>query len=340
LICGDPASVSVLRLIERIAPSDIPVLISGEAGTGKETFARHLHQVSGRIGPFVAVQCGAQTRSPEPWDHLQTNSEPEDARTASREDLSARFEAADGGTLFLDEPSDLSCSLQAGLLNLLRDQSPLAGAAAARVRIVTATTISPAGVIAADSIRADLLYRLNGACISLLPLSHRKGDIAPLAQHIVRASERRLKLKAMELTREAIDALERYAWPGNVRELENVVHLGVLLAAPEQVLEAKHLQLENRPRRSGIERPLTYRSDAPEQAISALLTDLFRSPGPSLFARLEGNIIAEAFHFSGGSQARTAELLGITRNVLRTLLKKHRLHQTRAYAVSGHSQER
>jgi DNA-binding NtrC family response regulator len=318
LVCGDPTSRSLLELLTRLAPGDIPVLIHGESGTGKDAVARYLHEAGNRRGLFIAIDCGA-------IDVL-----PQDPRESW-------FEAAHQGTLFLDEIGHLPLNLQARLVSILGAQRTMTRAeqpAMPDVRLVTATAQSLVNQVAAGSFRPDLFYRLNIAEVALLPLRHRVGDIAPLADHFIRSHARRLNRRPPVLSTEASAALARHCWPGNVRELENVIRLALLLA-PAQTLERDHLKLQSLHATGSevdssdvIEEPLA-------QKLTALLTRYFHVPGVKLLDHFEGQVIAEAFRFTGRNQVRTAALLGITRNVLRTLLRKHKLYDIRAYGAGA-----
>ena len=332
LVVADPASRSLLELAARIAPGDVPVLIVGESGTGKEAVARYIHEVSGRIGPFVAISCAAIATEP---------AESETDAVAIHRGIAGAcceswFEAADRGTLFLDEIGDLPSHLQAKLVCVLqkleppRQQKP----AATNVRIISATTEKLTQVVTAGHFRPDLLYRLNIAQMALPPLRERKGDIPALAEHFIQSYASRSGLRPAVLSPGAADALTQHSWPGNIRELENTIRLALLLA-PAHTLEVEHLRLGSGPS-SQPERGIRSAADeSADQGLSRLLTQLFQAPGRKLLDQLEGRVIAEAFRFTGRNQVRTAALLGISRNVLRTLLKKHRLYEIRAYTSAN-----
>jgi DNA-binding NtrC family response regulator len=322
LVVADPASRALLELAVRIAPSDVPVLILGESGTGKEAFARYIHAISGRNGPFVAISCAAIASDPAEGESIAAQIHHSVAGACCE----GWFSASDGGTLFLDEIGDLPSHLQAKLVCMLR-------AARTDVRIITAATEKLTQVSLAGHFRPDLLYRLNIAQLGLPPLRERKGDITALAEHFIRSYTSRSGRQPARLSPGAADALIQHPWPGNVRELENTIRLALLLA-PAQTLEIEHLQLGRVPSESTSDLPGTADESA-DRTLSRLLTDLFQTPGRKLLDQLEGRVIAEAFHFTGRNQVRTAALLGISRNVLRTLLKKHRLYEIRAYTSAN-----
>jgi DNA-binding NtrC family response regulator len=331
LVFADPASQSLAKLLGRIAPSDIPVMIRGDSGTGKGAIARYLHRLSGRSGPLVHVDCNVIANGvPEARARAGNVSGGATAPTVCEEWL----ESARHGTLFLDEVGALPSASQGQLLRALQGQEA-AGARAhpsgpADVRLVAATTVDLDKVVSAGHFRLELLYRLNVGQVRLLPLRQRCGDVAALAAHFLRIYAARLNLPPPLLSPESMAARNGYSWPGNVRELENVIRFA-LLGTSRKDIQADQLRLADV---SSAERVL---ETLPEAAIGAvthsgepaatplrqLLTPLFQTPGACLLKDLESQIIAEAFHFTGRNQVRTAELLGISRNVLRTLLRKH-----------------
>ncbi|MFT4046978.1 MAG: sigma-54 dependent transcriptional regulator [Solimonas sp.] len=323
MVFADPASQNVLRYLERIAPSAAPVLVIGETGTGKELVARHVHQLSGRKGPFVAVNCGAiseQLAESELFGH-----EP-GAFTGATGRREGWFEAANGGTLFLDEIGDLPLPLQVKLLRVLQEQEVVRVGSRKPIpidiRLVAATNVDLGDAVRAGHFRLDLFFRLNIAQLRLPPLRERAGDIVPLANHFLSAYAQRLDLPPPSLSRAAQQALERYSWPGNIRELENAIHFALLVASDHEI-GVEHLKL------GGAPVPVTPHaaalgSDAsPYELIAQALQILFKRPGESLLSDIEKLVVDEAYRHSRYNQVRSSALLGITRNVMRTLLKKH-----------------
>ncbi len=328
LVFVDPASLELRALIERVAPSNAPIMIEGDSGTGKELVARHVHRLSGRAGPFIAVNCGAiseQLAESEFFGHEVG------AFTGASSRREGWFEAANKGTLFLDEIGDLPLPLQVKLLRVIQEQEVVRlgsrRAISVDVRLVTATNIDLGEAVSAGHFRLDLFYRLNIAQLRLPPLRDRVGDILPLAQHFLGVYGRKLKLPLPELGSAAVRALEAYSWPGNIRELENVIHYALLVASGQQI-RPEHLKLDRNnavtmtpSRVDRIERAERSRLGPMRQA----LRDLFENPGEGLHNEIEHLVFEEAYRECGFNQVRTAALLGITRNVLRTLLKKHGL---------------
>jgi DNA-binding NtrC family response regulator len=318
LVFVDPASQEIHRYLENVAPSDAPVLILGETGTGKELLARHIHERSGRKGPFVAVNCGAiseQLAESELFGHEQG------AFTGATARREGWFESAHGGTLFLDEIGDLPLNLQVKLLRVLQEREVVRlgsrRSIPVDIRLVAATNVDLSEAVSAGLFRLDLLYRLNIAQLRLPPLRERPRDILPLAVHFLGVYSQRLKRPVPQLSTAAREALERYSWPGNIREVENVMHFA-LLVAREQEIRPEHLKLNGPAAAIGGGARAT-----PHEQIAAALQTLLGAPGESLFNDLEKLIVDEAFRHSRYNQVRAAATLGISRNVLRTLLKKH-----------------
>lgn len=323
LVFVDPVSLELLSLIERVAPSSAPILIEGDSGTGKELVARHVHRLSGREGPFVAVNCGAIS------EHLAESElfgHEVGAFTGATSRREGWFEAANNGTLFLDEIGDLPLPLQVKLLRVIQEQEVVRLGSrrpiAVDVRLVTATNVDLSEAVSAGHFRLDLFYRLNIAQLRLPPLRERVGDILPLARHFLGVYSRKLRLPLPELGVAAVRALEQYAWPGNIRELENVIHFALLVSSGQQI-RPEDLKLNG-----AVTTPSFRPQSAPAErgrlhALRQALRELFEKPGESLFNELEHLVVEEAYRECGFNQVRSAAMLGISRNVLRTLLKKH-----------------
>ncbi|MDB5970476.1 MAG: sigma-54-dependent Fis family transcriptional regulator [Hydrocarboniphaga sp.] len=323
LVFVDPVSKEILKYLEQVAPSEAPVLIIGETGTGKELVARHIHERSGRKGPFLAVNCGAiseQLADSELFGHEVG------AFTGAVRRREGWFESANGGTLFLDEIGDLPLALQVKLLRVLQEREVVRlgsqRSIPVDIRLVAATNVDLADAVAAGRFRLDLFYRLNIAQLQLPPLRDRPGDIVPLASHFLDVYSRRLKVARPQLADSARRALEAYGWPGNIREVENVVHFALLVAKTDEI-RLEHLKL------NGITSPLATGAGAaasrlsPREQVAAAVRSLLLEPGADLFNELERIVVDEAFRHSRYNQVRAASLLGLSRNVLRTLLKKH-----------------
>ena len=240
LVYADSASEATLRLALQVARSELPVLITGPNGSGKERYAEIIHynsKVAG--GPFVAVNCGAL-----PHELIEAElfgAEPGAYTGAGNKARAGKFEAADGGTLFLDEIGTLPPAGQVKLLRVLETGSfQRLGShveRSVRVRVVSATNADLPAMIAQGQFREDLYYRLNGIEIRLAPLARRPRDILPLARHFLPAGK--------QLSAGAERALLQHAWPGNVRELRNAVQRAALLS--DERIEAEALGLAPSP---------------------------------------------------------------------------------------------
>lgn len=339
LVFEDPGSLALLERVDQVAPTEATVLIIGETGTGKELLARRIHQGSGRSGPFVAVNCGAFSESlidAELFGH-ETG-----AFTGAAHARAGWFEAADGGTLFLDEIGDLSLSLQVKLLRVLQERQVVRIGSrkpiALDVRLIAATNVDLRDAVNASHFRADLYYRLSVATLELRPLFERPGDILPLARHFLASYAARLGIKDASLSPEAEQALLAHDWPGNIRELENVIHYA-LIVAPAATLHVADLQGIHRsarmasraapaalPAPASVEQVSTpmVQGAAPDSLREVLLQRMNQAE-PELFETVEATLVRTAFDFCHGNQVQTANLLGLSRNVLRTLLKRHGL---------------
>ncbi len=335
MLFHDPRSSELLQQVERIAHSDATTLIIGETGTGKELIARHIHNTSERRGPFVAVNCGAFSESlidAELFGH-ETG-----AFTGATQARSGWFEAANGGTLFLDEIGDLSMALQVKLLRVLQERQVVRLGARTpiplNVRLVAATNVDLAKAIAADRFRSDLYYRLSVATVQLPPLSERSGDILPLARHFIGVYSGKLRQQNVTLSADAQLALLGYAWPGNIRELENVIHFA-LIVCRDEVIQAEDLKLSGAVHRHQHHHHARASSsatvaaaadedgaDSARQKLAELFNRLLEDEQPALFDTVEETLVRTAFESCNRNQVQTARVLGISRNILRTHLKR------------------
>lgn len=248
LVAESRAMRDVVRLMERIAPSDANVLVTGEHGTGKDVVARWIHGKSNRAKkPLITVNAGGLSEGvfeSELFGHVKG------AFTDARTDRIGYFELAAGGTLFLDEIGTMPVKLQAKLLRVLQTgEFQRVGSSATRradVRVLSATNTDIAREVANGDFRADLLYRLNTVEIQLPPLRDRRDDVAALSYHFLERKAAHYQQKLDGIAPDAMRALLDYPWPGNVRELEHTIERAVLLAAGPQVTAAD-LNLGRRP---------------------------------------------------------------------------------------------
>jgi len=231
-IVGDPATERVIALACQVARADVPVLITGPNGAGKEKIAEIVQANSSvKDGPFVTINCGAL---PSELIEAELFGADAGAYTGASRAREGKFEAADGGTLFLDEIGNLSATAQMKLLRVLEtgrfERLGSNRERQVKVRVISATNADLPAMIRAGTFREDLYYRLNTIEIRVPPLAERVDDILPLAEHFLAADKR--------LSADARDALRRHPWPGNVRELKNALQRAVLLATGPEITAA------------------------------------------------------------------------------------------------------
>ncbi len=245
-IIGESVALQeVLQLVDLVAGSDAPILITGETGTGKELVARAIHEQSARRHrPFVSVNCGA---IPPTLIASELFGHEKGAFTGAVQRRTGRFELASGGTLFLDEIAELALECQTALLRVLQEREfeRVGGTQPIRcdVRIVAATNRDLEDEIAAGRFRADLFYRLNVVPVVMPPLRDRKDDLPLLVAHFIEQAAGTGGRKVRRLSDDSMTLLESYVWPGNVRELQNIVARAVILAQGEEAtVEARWLR--------------------------------------------------------------------------------------------------
>ncbi|HYR07286.1 MAG TPA: sigma-54 dependent transcriptional regulator [Longimicrobium sp.] len=302
LIGESRAMEPVKRMMERVAPSDANVLITGEHGTGKEVVARWIHAASNRAGnALVTVNAGGISEGvfeSELFGHVKG------AFTDAKSDRTGYFEMADGGTLFLDEIGNLSPKLQAKLLRVLQTgEFQRVGSSRtqrANVRILSATNADLSKEIAEGRFREDLLYRLNTVEIRLPPLRERREDVPLLANHFLRKRAARYGRLIEGIAPEAMQALLDYAWPGNIRELEHTVERALLL------MHGNTVQLAD----------LTLPT-----AAGAAAGNLDDMP----LEEVERVLIRKALQRHDGNVSQAAEALGLSRSALYRRLQRYGL---------------
>jgi DNA-binding NtrC family response regulator len=294
MVAEDPRSVEVLGLMRKVAPSDAPVLITGEAGTGKEVVARCIHDHSPRAShAFVAVNCAGL--SPALMESELFGHE-KGAYSGSASQHVGRFERAHKGTVFLNEVGELDAHMQAKLIRLLEEKTfeRVGGIReiSTDVRIIAGTRRDLAVQVEGKRFRADLYQRLIVCAIAIPPLRERPGDIIPMARYFLNRSARAMNKPSLRLASEAEDVLLHYSWPGNVSELQNVVERVAILC--EREVGASDLPLAL----NGGVRPVLFK-DIERQAILGALRD------------------------NGGNRTRTARQLGISLRTLQCRLKEY-----------------
>jgi len=302
LIAESPAMQPVLRLMERVGPSEANVLVLGEHGTGKEVVARWLHASSARAErPMVAVNLGG---IPDGLFESELFGHVRGAFTDAKTDRVGRFELAEGGTLFLDEIANLPLPQQAKLLRVLETgEYERVGASRARradVRVVAATNADVQAEVKAGRFREDLLFRLNTVEIRLPPLRERRADVPLLAAHFLRRYAARYRKAAKEFEPDAMALLLRHAWPGNVRELDHAIERAVLMAEGVRV-QARDFGL-----------------GGADGAGAAALDQMSLED-------VERVLIQKALTRAAGNVSDAAKALGLSRSALYRRLKRHGL---------------
>lgn len=306
LVGQAPELLSALEVIRRVAPTKATVLVTGEAGTGKQHVAHALHEASPRRDrPFVRASCASVSEpllESELFGHEVGALADADARHVGK------LEQADGGTIFLHEAARLTPAVQVKLLRVLQhgEFERLGGRETLRVdvRVVAATQRDLAEEVRAGRFRDDLYYRLNVVQVALPPLRARKGDIPALVNHFVAAEARRRAKEITGLTPGTLSALFAYDWPGNVRELRGVVERAVEAARGKEIV-AEDLS------------PVLHAGRLEERTTSALI------PGASLF-EIEREAILRTLERCDGSTARAAEVLGVSVRKIQYRLKEYK----------------
>jgi PAS domain S-box-containing protein len=270
--------LGIIDILPDIATSGSTILIEGPSGSGKELFARAIHNLSGQTGEFVAVNCAAL---PDTLLESELFGYRKGAFSEAKKDKPGRFERAGGGTLFLDEIGDISTALQVKLLRVVQEKEyePL-GATATRktdARIIAATNKTLSELVARGLFREDLFYRLNVVKIDLPPLSDRREDIPLLVQNFI---EKFNALKGKEIkgvSEDALNILMRYNYPGNIRELENIIEFAFVLCRNEMI-QAKHLSrdIQNTATRDTTQRQYTASSRLDQAERQAIIEALER----------------------------------------------------------------
>jgi two-component system NtrC family response regulator len=293
------AMVELMAMVDKVAASEAPVLITGESGTGKELVARALHQRSNRAhGSFVAINCGA---IPENLLESELFGHEKGAFTGAHALRKGRLEYADGGTLLLDEIGEMPLHLQVKLLRFLQERTieRVGGHKTIEVdvRVVSATNTDLEEAIHGKAFREDLYFRLNTIQLHLPPLRERGQDAELMAKAFVKRYARESNTKAT-LTKEAVEAILAHDWPGNVRELENRIKRAVIVCSDNRIT-ASDLELAE-----------------PERGVTNLDLRTARD-------RVEREVMIKALEKHGGNVSRAAIELGTSRPTLHHLLNKH-----------------
>ncbi|WP_299246965.1 sigma-54 dependent transcriptional regulator [uncultured Lacinutrix sp.] len=296
-IIGNSEKINnVIQVIERVKDNKATIFIKGESGTGKELVARAIHyQGKFSRAPFIAVNCGA---IPENLLEAELFGYLKGAFTGAESNREGLFQAANGGTIFLDEIGNASLTVQSRLLRVLQEKEVVkVGATKAEkidVRIIAATNSNLREMIAKQTFREDLFYRLTVVEIEIAPLRERKDDISLLVDKFLFKYGVEYKDRYIKITPETLTVLERYNWPGNIRELENVIQRAVIMC--DKVIDVEHLPEH-----------LKYALNFTEGDLLPLKT-------------IEKQYIEKVLRATGNNKTKAAEILGIDRKTIRQKL--------------------
>ena len=322
IVSVSDAMAEALRLVERVAPSDASVLITGESGTGKELIAHAIHRLSNRSeSSFIDLNCAAFQESLLESELFGYEA---GAFSGAKGRKLGLIELADGGTLFLDEVTELPAQLQAKLLRAIETRTFFRVGGVRKVevnvRIVAATNRNLDSVVEDGSFRSDLLYRINGFQISLVPLRERPEDVEPLARHLLTQIA---GANGPELDITALDSLRSYHWPGNVRQLKNCLERAVLLSNNGRITAA---DLPPEVSRRAPVAPLVLN---PLQAGATVEAGAAGAASPASLREMERQQILAALEQTGWHRGKTAEMLGISASTLYRRLRDYDLERRR-----------
>ncbi|WP_298193376.1 sigma 54-interacting transcriptional regulator [Novosphingobium sp.] len=315
-VAADPETLSILALAERLAGAEIPVLINGPTGTGKEVLSRYIHLRSPRAAaPFIAINCAAM---PETMLEAMLFGHQKGAFTGANAAAEGFFRAAHGGTLLLDEIAEMPLALQAKLLRVLQEGEvvPLGATRPVKVdvRIIACANRDLPAEVEEGRFRADLFYRLNVFPLELAALRDRPADIAPLAFAMV-LRHVPAGCPVPWISEAALAMLEAHAWPGNVRELENVMRRALLLAGDAPEIGMQHVVFD---------RPVRPAGEAVSADPAPGITTVPGGKLSNIVQLSETRAILAALDSCGGSRVAAARKLGISERTLRYRLAEFR----------------
>jgi transcriptional regulator with PAS, ATPase and Fis domain len=293
---------TVVRTIERVAPSDVSILITGESGVGKEIATDLIHALSPRAqGPLVKVNCAAL---PHELIESELFGSVKGAYTGAQADREGLFRQADGGTLLLDEISEMPIDTQSKLLRVLQEKEvrPVGGRTSHRVdtRVVAATNRVPDDAIKSGKLREDLYYRISAISVDIPPLRQRPEDVLPLANSFLQRFAAQANRPITGFSPSAIDLLKKHSWPGNVRQLQNEVQRAVLMCDANLV-------------------------DARDFSVSAPVATVEDEGNLTLMEAMERNTIVQMLKETSGNKLETAKRLGIGRQTLYNKIKGYNI---------------
>ncbi len=290
---------AVVRMIERVAPSDVSILITGESGTGKEVVGDLIHNLSPRNnGPLIKINCAALPRE---LIESELFGSVKGAFTGANMDREGLFRQAEGGTLLLDEISEMPIDTQSKLLRVLQEKEvrPVGGRTSYKTdcRIIAATNHATDEAIKAGKLREDLYYRISAISIHLPPLRERREDIIPLAMAFLKRFDAQAGRNLTGFSPGATEALRSFDWPGNVRQLQNEIQRAVLMCEGANI-------------------------DEHDLSVTAV-TAAKENPDLTLMEAMERNAILQMLKDTSGNKLETAKRLGIGRQTLYNKIKMY-----------------
>ncbi len=325
MVANDPAMQAVIKLADKIAPSEATVLITGESGTGKEVMSRYIHKKSKRKdGPFIAVNCAA---IPENLLESELFGHEKGAFTGATARRIGKFEEAHGGTLLLDEVSEMAPSLQAKFLRVLQEKEITRVGSnepvKVDVRIVATSNRNLEDFVKKGGFREDLYFRLNVVNIRLPSLRERPGDLAPLAQFFADKYADANAVPKKAISKEALQKIRQSGWRGNIRELENAMHRAVLISMEDEI-EAEAIHAEGMAVEGAVAAPRAVASVAspggsPLRNAGAVETLIGRT-----IADVERDMILNTLDHCLGNRTHAANILGISIRTLRNKLNEYK----------------
>ncbi len=291
------AMKAIVRTIEKVAPSDLSILLTGESGTGKEVIADLIHNLSPRSkGPLIKINCAALPRE---LIESELFGSVKGAFTGANMDREGLFKQAEGGTLLLDEISEMPIDTQSKLLRVLQEKEvrPVGGRTSYKsdCRIIASTNRQVEEAVKSGKLRDDLRYRICATSVHLPPLRERREDITPLASAFLKRYGSQAGREITGFTPEAADALRAFDWPGNIRQLQNEIQRAVLMCEGATV-------------------------DLRDLSISTMMKQK-ENPDLTLMEAMERNTIIQMLKETGGNKLETAKRLGIGRQTLYNKIK-------------------
>ncbi|HQO36407.1 MAG TPA: sigma-54 dependent transcriptional regulator, partial [bacterium] len=329
IIGESPLLSACMDLVAHAANTDVNVLLTGETGTGKDLFARAIHNNSARAGKdFIVVDCAAL---PETLVESVLFGHVKGAFTSAEQARSGLIEQADGGTLFLDEIGELPLPVQKSFLRVIQERRfrPVGGKdeIASDFRLISATNRNLEEIVKTGVFRSDLLYRIRSVSIELPPLRDRKEDIKYLAMHHLEKLTQKHRLNRKGYSSDFFETLEIYPWPGNIRELIHALETALLAAREEKTIFARHLPINLRAEiaRESSEKRIRSGVATPPSSSPAISMANFRDFRREAVDQAEKRYLDDLISVAKGDAKTACEIAGLSRSRFYDLLKKHKI---------------